>query len=149
MSTYIILMVICLILSAYFSATETAFSSMNRTRLKTLAEKGNRKAALACKLEAQYDKLISTVLIGNNIVNIALASLGTVLFVRQLGDVGASVSTVVITVVVLIFGEISPKSIAKDCAESFATVSFASGSNGSSPNISMHAGPANPAASFL
>ena len=123
MSTYIILMVICLILSAYFSATETAFSSMNRTRLKTLAEKGNRKAALACKLEAQYDKLISTVLIGNNIVNIALASLGTVLFVRQLGDVGASVSTVVITVVVLIFGEISPKSIAKDCAESFAMFS--------------------------
>lgn len=106
-------MAVCLMLSAYFSATETAFSSANTTRLKTLAEKGNKKAALVCMLLERYDRLLSTILIGNNIVNIATASIGTVLFVKHYGDVGASISTVVVTVVVLIFGEISPKSIAK------------------------------------
>ena len=116
-TTCIIMMAVCLLLSAYFSATETAFSSANTTRLKTLAEKGNGSAALALKLLEQYDRLLSTILIGNNIVNIATASIGTVLFVRHYGDVGATISTVVVTVVVLIFGEISPKSIAKDCAE--------------------------------
>ena len=110
-------MAVCLLLSAYFSATETAFSSVNTTRLRTLAEKGNGGAALALKLLEQYDRLLSTILIGNNIVNIATASIGTVLFVRHYGDAGATISTVVVTVVVLIFGEISPKSIAKDCAE--------------------------------
>lgn len=116
-------MAACLLLSAYFSATETAFSSANSTKLRTLAEKGDKKAALACSLLEQYDKLLSTILIGNNIVNILLASLGTVLFVRHYGDAGATISTVVITVVVLIFGEISPKSVAKDCAEPFAMFS--------------------------
>ena len=116
-TTCIIMMAVCLLLSAYFSATETAFSSANTTRLKTLAEKGNGSAALALKLLEQYDRLLSTILIGNNIVNIATASIGTVLFVRHYGDAGATISTVVVTVVVLIFGEISPKSIAKDCAE--------------------------------
>ena len=111
------MMAVCLLLSAYFSATETAFSSANTTRLKTLAEKGSGNAALALKLLGQYDRLLSTILIGNNIVNIATASIGTVLFVRHYGDAGATISTVVVTVVVLIFGEISPKSIAKDCAE--------------------------------
>ena len=116
-------MAVCLLLSAYFSATETAFSSASTTRLKTLAEKGNANAALACRLLEQYDRLLSTILIGNNIVNIATASIGTVLFVRHYGDAGATISTVVVTVVVLIFGEISPKSIAKDCAEHFAMFS--------------------------
>lgn len=111
------IMAVCLLLSAYFSATETAFSSANTTRLRTLAEKGSRNAALSLKLLGQYDRLLSTILIGNNIVNIATASIGTVLFVRHYGDAGATISTVVVTVVVLIFGEISPKSIAKDCAE--------------------------------
>ena len=111
------MMAVCLLLSAYFSATETAFSSANTTRLRTLAEKGSGGAALALKLLEQYDRLLSTILIGNNIVNIATASIGTVLFVRHYGDAGATISTVVVTVVVLIFGEISPKSIAKDCAE--------------------------------
>ena len=121
---YIIPMVACLIFSAYFSATETAFSTMNRTRMKTLAEK-NKRAALAIKLSEKYDKLISAILIGNNIVNIALASLGTVLFVTgfAMGDKGATVSTAVITVAVLIFGEITPKSIAKDFPEKFAMFS--------------------------
>ena len=116
-------MAACLILSAYFSATETAFSSANSTRLKTLAEKGSKKAKLACELLEHYDKLLSTILIGNNIVNILMASIGTVLFVRHYGDAGATISTVVVTVVVLVFGEISPKSVAKDCAERFAMFS--------------------------
>ena len=116
-------MTVCLILSGYFSATETAFSSANTTRLKTLAEKGNKRAALVCKLLERYDRLLSTILIGNNIVNIATASIGTVLFVRHYGDAGATISTVIVTVVVLIFGEISPKSIAKDCAEQWAMLS--------------------------
>ena len=122
-TTCIILMAVCLMLSAYFSATETAFSSANTTRLKTLAEKGSKNAALALKLLEQYDRLLSTILIGNNIVNIATASIGTVLFVKHYGDAGATISTVVVTVVVLIFGEISPKSIAKDCAEKCAMLS--------------------------
>ena len=116
-------MAVCLMLSAYFSATETAFSSANTTRLRTLAEKGSGNAALALKLLEQYDRLLSTILIGNNIVNIATASIGTVLFVKHYGDAGATISTVVVTVVVLIFGEISPKSIAKDCAEKCAMLS--------------------------
>ncbi len=117
------IMVALILLSAYFSATETAFSALNRTRLKTLAEKGNRKARLTLSLSEQYDKLLSTILIGNNIVNIATASLGTVLFTRLYGDAGATISTVIVTVVVLIFGEITPKSIAKDCPEQFAMFS--------------------------
>ena len=122
-TTCIIIMAVCLTLSAYFSATETAFSSANTTRLRTLAEKGSKNAALALKLLEQYDRLLSTILIGNNIVNIATASIGTVLFVKHYGDAGATISTVVVTVVVLIFGEISPKSIAKDCAEKCAMLS--------------------------
>ena len=104
MTTYIIIMVICLIGSAYFSATETAFSCANKTRLRALAEKGNKKAGVALALAERYDRLISTILIGNNIVNILLASLGTIVFTQQLGDeeLGATVSTVVITVAVLI-----------------------------------------------
>ncbi len=116
-------MVILVLLSAYFSATETAFSSLNRTRLKTLAENGNRRAELTSRLYERYDRLISAILIGNNIVNIALASIGTVLFVHIYGNIGATISTVVITVAVLIFGEITPKSIAKDCPEKFAMFS--------------------------
>lgn len=116
-------MAVCLAMSAYFSATETAFSSLNKTRLKVLADNGNKQAALALKLAGDYDRLISTILIGNNIVNITVASIGTLLFVELYGDVGATVSTVVVTVVVLIFGEITPKSIAKDTPERFAMFS--------------------------
>lgn len=122
-STYVLIMVILVFLSAYFSATETAFSSLNKTRLKTLAEKGNKNAMLACTLSDHYDKLISTILIGNNVVNIALSAIATMVFLHFLGDVGATVSTAVITVVVLVFGEVTPKSIAKDCPEKFAMFS--------------------------
>ena len=119
----LIAMVICLILSAYFSATETSFSSLNKTRLKVLADDGNKKAERALKLAENYDKLIFTILIGNNIVNIAMASIGTLLFIGIYGDVGVTISTVVVTVVVLFFGEITPKSIAKDMPEKFAMFS--------------------------
>ena len=119
-TTCIVFMAVCLLLSAYFSATETAFSSANTTRLRTLAEKGSRNAALSLKLLGQYDRLLSTILIGNNIVNIATASIGTVLFVRHYGDAGATISTVVLTLVILTFGEISPKTIAKEHAEGWA-----------------------------
>lgn len=96
---------------------------MNTTKLKTLAEKGNKNAALVCKLDEQYSRLISTILIGNNIVNIAMASVGTVLFTLKFGDMGATLSTIVVTIVVLIFGEISPKSIANNCPEQLAMLS--------------------------
>lgn len=124
MTTYVIIMVICLIGSAYFSATETAFSCSNKTRLRALAEKGNKRAELALELAEKYDRLISTILIGNNIVNILLASLGTIVFTRHFGDdLGATLSTIVITVAVLIFGEITPKSLANDFPEKFAMFS--------------------------
>ncbi len=117
LSLYILFMVLCLIGSGYFSATETAFSCMNKTRLKTMVEKGNKRAALALKLSDKYDRLISTILIGNNIVNITISSLGTVLFLHYNPINGATISTVVVTIAVLIFGEITPKSIAKDIPE--------------------------------
>ncbi|MBQ7383385.1 MAG: DUF21 domain-containing protein, partial [Clostridia bacterium] len=120
---YIAVMAVLLLFSAYFSATETAFSSLSKTRLKVMSEE-SKKAALAYKISENYDKLISTVLIGNNIVNIALASLVTVLFVHLIGEgIGATVSTVVITVIVLIFGEVTPKGIAKNNPEGFAVFS--------------------------
>lgn len=123
-SISLMIIVFCIMMSAYFSATETAFSSLNRIRLKNMAEKGNRRAAMVMKMSENYDVLLSTILIGNNIVNIASASLATVLFVRFLGDeAGASISTIVTTVVVLIFGEVSPKSIAKESPEAFAMFS--------------------------
>lgn len=125
MTVHIIIIAVLVAFSAYFSATETAFSSMNKTRIKTLAEKGNKKAALACRLSDNYDKLISTILIGNNIVNIGASSIATVMFVDLLknADTGATVSTVVTTIIVLIFGEITPKSVAKETPEKFAMFS--------------------------
>ena len=121
----IVVMVLMVICSAYFSATETAFNSINKTRLRALAEKDNKRAARTLELAENYDKLLSTILIGNNIVNIVLASLCTLLFVDLLKsqDTGATVATVVSTVVVLIFGEITPKSLAKEQPENFAMFS--------------------------
>lgn len=119
----IIALAVLILMSGYFSATETAFLSCNKTRLRTMAEKGNKRAALVNRLNENYDRLLSTILIGNNIVNLTAASIGTVLFVRLYGDIGATVSTAVITVLVLIFGEITPKNVAKDCPEKFAMFS--------------------------
>ncbi len=109
--------------SAYFSATETAFTSFNKAKLKNLAAKGSRRAELALRLSEDYDRLLSTILIGNNIVNISAAAFATVLFTRLWGNLGPTIATVVITLVVLIFGEITPKSIAKDIPEKFVLFS--------------------------
>ena len=120
----LLIIIICVILSGYFSATETAFSAINRVRIRNQAEKGNKRAALVLQLSDNYDSLLSTILIGNNIVNIGCSSLAIILFVKLLGEeMGAGISTLVITVVVLIFGEISPKSIAKESPEKFAMFS--------------------------
>ena len=121
----ILIMVALVILSGYFSATETAFSAVNKIKLKTLVEDGNRRAKLVLKLCDNYDRLISTILIGNNIVNIALSAIATVYFMQIMNGHTAAptISTIVITVVVLIFGEIIPKSLAKDFPEKFAMFS--------------------------
>ncbi len=117
-------MLICIIGSAYFSATETAFNTLNMNKTKAAAEKGDKTAKLILKLLSDYNRLITTILVGNNIVNIALSSMATVLFIELLGgDIGATVSTAVITVVVLIFGEITPKTVAKESPDSFARFS--------------------------
>ncbi len=120
----VIAIVVLVIMSAYFSATETAFTSLNRIRVKNMAGEGNKKAKLVMKLSDEYDKLLSAILIGNNIVNIAMTAIATVLFVGIYGaDVGATAATVVITIVVLIFGEITPKNVAKEKPEKFAMFS--------------------------
>ena len=120
-STSVLIIIFCVLFSGYFSATETAFSSLNRIRVKNLAEKGDKKAKLVLDLLENFDSLLSTILIGNNIVNIACASVATLLFVRLLGEEqGPSVATLVITIVVLVFGEVTPKSIAKENPEKFA-----------------------------
>ena len=108
--------------SAFFSASETAFSSLNQIRLKSRAEDGDSSAARVLAMAEQYDKLLSTILIGNNIVNIAAASIGTIIFNKMLGaERGATVSTIVLTIIVLIFGEVTPKSLAKEMPEKVAT----------------------------
>lgn len=115
----IVALVILVLMSAWFSSTETAYSSVNKIRLKSKAEDGNLRAQKALALLDQYDKLLSCILIGNNIVNLTAASLGTVLFTKLYPTYGAAISTAVLTVVVLIFGEITPKTMAKDKPEKF------------------------------
>ena len=120
--TLIIALVFLVACSAFFSASETAFSSLNQIRLKSRAEDGDASAARVLAMAEKYDKLLSTILIGNNIVNIAAASIGTILFTRALGaERGATMSTIVLTIVVLIFGEVTPKSLAKEMPETIAT----------------------------
>ena len=119
----IAVLTVCVALSAFFSASETSFTSVNRVKLKTMAQNGNRRAKAALALAEDYDRLITTILIGNNIVNIAASSLATSLFLVLLNNqtnLATTVSTVVMTVVILIFGEVSPKAIAKESPESLA-----------------------------
>ena len=124
MLTNLIIVLVCLVLSGYFSATETAFSTASRPRLRALAEAGNKRAAQAEELTGYFDKVLSTILVGNNIVNILLSSLATVMCIHAVGEgAGPTLATVISTVVVLIFGEITPKSIAKEKPESFAMFS--------------------------
>ena len=120
--TLLVALVILVAFSAFFSASETAFSALNQIRLKSRAEDGDTSAARVLAMSEKYDKLLSTILIGNNIVNIAAASIGTILFTQMLGaERGATVSTIVLTIIVLIFGEVTPKSLAKEMPEKVAT----------------------------
>ena len=114
-------LIVLIMLSGFFSASETAYSSLNMIRLKSRAEDGDRQAAKVLALAERYDSLLSTILIGNNIVNIGASSLATVLFSRLLGNAyGPTASTIVMTLLVLTFGEITPKSMAKEMPESIA-----------------------------
>ena len=120
----LIVILLCVALSAYFSATETAFNTFNKIRVKNLAEKGNKTAARALTLTENYDTLISTILIGNNIVNILGASLATIYFTNLLANtsmanLATTISTAVMTLLVLTFGEICPKTIAKQTPDKF------------------------------
>ena len=118
-------LVILVAMSGYFSATETAFTSLNRIRMKTKAENGDRRAAKTLELAEQYDKLLSTILIGNNIVNNVANTVATVLFIKLLGqESGPAVSALVLTIVILIFGEVTPKSLSKQFPEAWAMFSY-------------------------
>ncbi len=116
--TYV-LVIILIGMSAYFSASETAFATVNKVRLKNLIADGNKKAQLVYDIASDYDRALSAILIGNNVVNIASASLGTLIFTNLFGASGVWISTIAMTIVVLIFGEILPKTFAKENAESF------------------------------
>ncbi|MEG1448254.1 MAG: hemolysin family protein [Oscillospiraceae bacterium] len=117
------LLCILIMLSAFFSAAETTFLSVNKIRLKNYADNGNKKAETALKIADNYDSTLSTILVGNNVVNIASASVATVLFTKLIGEsYGAAVSTVVMTILVLVFGEVLPKSFAKANAEKISLV---------------------------
>ena len=120
-STQLIITLIILVLfSAFFSATETAYSSLNKIRIKNMANNGNTKADRVLNHLDHFDKLITTILVGNNIVNITSASLATVLFVKHFPTNGVTYSTIVMTLVVLVFAEITPKVIAKEIPETYA-----------------------------
>lgn len=119
----IIAIVVLVTFSAYFSATETAFTSLNKIRLKNMAGDGDKKAKAVLEIYDNYDNLLSTILVGNNLVNIAISSIATVMFLELYPKYGATIATAVATVIVLIFGEISPKSLAKESPERFAMFS--------------------------
>ncbi|MDD6081485.1 MAG: hemolysin family protein [Oscillospiraceae bacterium] len=116
----IILIILLVAFSAMFSSCETAFSTVNKMRLKNNADQGSAKAAKALRLAESFDNSLTTILIGNNIVNIASTSISTVLFTDLFGAKGVGIATVVMTVVVLIFGEILPKTFAKENSEKCA-----------------------------
>lgn len=123
---FLIIIAVCLLFSAYFSATETAFTAVNKIRLKAKADDGDKAAKRVLKLAENYDRLLSTILIGNNIVNILASSLATLLFVAWIQNnesLATTLSTLVTTIVVLIFGEITPKALAKEHPEGFAKFS--------------------------
>ena len=114
---YLIVILVLLVCSAMFSACETAFSSVNKIRLKSEAMQGNHRAAKALAVAESFERALTAILIGNNLVNILSASLGTILFTEWFGEGGVGISTAVMTVMVLTFGEILPKSYAKNHAE--------------------------------
>ncbi len=124
-AVYLIVLVLLVMLSAFFSATETAFTSINRARLKTRAGDGNKKAEKVLSIVDDFDKILFTLLIGNNIVNITATTIATLLFIELISsELAPTVSTIVLTIVVLIFGEIVPKTFAKQYPERYAEFSY-------------------------
>ncbi len=115
-----VLLVILIALSAFFSSSETAYTTVNKIRLQNYADSGNKKAKIALFIAENYDRTLTTILIGNNIVNIGASSIATLLFVKLLGPSGAAISTAVMTILILIFGEVLPKSFAKESSEKFS-----------------------------
>ena len=109
----IIVLFVLLILSAFFSSAETAFTTVNKVRIRTLAEDGNKRAVKVENILSRYSKMLSTILVGNNIVNIAATSIATALTIRLWGNVYVGISSGILTFVVLIFGEVVPKNWAK------------------------------------
>ena len=132
----IVALVILVAFSAYFSATETAFTSLNRIRLKTKADNGNRAAERALAISEEYDKMLTTILIGNNIVNITATTVATVLCTKWFREYGPTVSTVALTIIILIFGEVSPKSFAKERPERWAKIGKSTRLNSSHVRVS-------------
>lgn len=116
----VILIIILIFFSALFSSAETTFSTVNKIRLKHHINQGNKRAEKALKVANTFENALTAILIGNNIVNIASASICTVLFTGIFGEKGVGISTAVMTITVLIFGEILPKSLAKENSESFS-----------------------------
>ena len=120
MYPYLVILFILLCGSAFYSASETALSTVNKIRIKHLARNGNKQAAGILKLLEHFDEVLSTILVGNNIVNIAMASIATLLCIKLFGDESSvSIATTITTVIVIVFGEISPKSLAKEYSEPF------------------------------
>ena len=115
-----LILVILVLCYSFFSASETAFSSLNKIKLKALANAGNRSAERTYDLTEKFPKLLTTILIGNTIVNVVSASLATVLFTNIYGGNGVAISSIVMTLVIMIIGEILPKNIAKYSPEKFA-----------------------------
>ena len=109
-----------LLLSAFFSSAETAFTTVNRIRMRTLMEEGNKKAKKVLKITDNSGKMLGAILIGNNIVNLSASSIATALALRLFGSMGAGIATGVLTLLILIFGEISPKTLATIHADSIA-----------------------------
>ena len=116
----IIFLVLLLMLSAFFSSAETALITVNRIRMRTLAEDGNKRAATVLRITDNSGKMLSAILIGNNIVNLSASSLATSLAIKIWGSVGAGIATGILTVLILIFGEISPKTLATVNSEKLA-----------------------------
>lgn len=108
----LIVLIILLLLSAFFSSAETAFTTANRIRMRTLAENGNKRAVRVLAITDNMHKMLSAILIGNNVVNLSASSLATTLAIRLTGNMGAGIATGILTVLILIFGEISPKTLA-------------------------------------
>lgn len=116
----IIIFIVCVGFSAFFSSSETAYTSVSRIRLKHASEDGDRQAQKALNLQQNFESLLSTILIGNNLVNIAASSIATLFFINLFPTYGATIATVATTVILLLFGEITPKLIAKVYSEPVA-----------------------------